>query len=57
MATLTSPYGKGTITVPDERVDRYLAAGWTADDPKPRARAKSRRVKAAESDDTSTDDE
>jgi hypothetical protein len=39
MATFKAPYGVGTVTVPDDRADRYRQAGWVEEKPAPKRRS------------------
>jgi hypothetical protein len=43
VARLTSPSSTAVIDVPDELVERYTAAGWTAEKPKAASRASAKR--------------
>jgi len=43
MAKLTVPNSTAVIDVPDELVERYTAAGWTADKPKATTKAATKR--------------
>ena len=42
MAKLTAPNSTAVIDVPDELVERYTVAGWTAEKPKRSARQESK---------------
>ena len=51
MATeLGSPFGAGSVVVPDDLVDKYRAEGWTEieteDEPEPEEKPKPRRSTA-----------